>query len=204
MSLTPYVQLIGKNANNRDVTLSFSLDELPANEAEWIAKAKEQGFPVDEAKTRGNIVVGQHYGFHGLIRAYDFLDDVLLAKKALDVVDVMPFRNTPPRSVLRKFFTSKLFPGTVYFHPERLNFYTNPDDPSAFGLLVDTRRVHDETLRNGAEWVSWPYPMMKYVDWEAYAAEVNEMPGILITQDEDGRYWMVTYDHPVAYTRTLR
>lgn len=65
---TPSTQLIGKNTNNRDITIRCDINDLPADVDEWIVKAKEEGLPVDEDKTRAaGVVVGNHYGFAGLI-----------------------------------------------------------------------------------------------------------------------------------------
>lgn len=88
--LTPSVDLIGKNANNRDVSIRFEIHEIPATDAEWIRAALERDLPVDEEKTQGNIVVGQHKGFAGLIKSYDSLERVLHVRNLL-----MPYLDDP-------------------------------------------------------------------------------------------------------------
>lgn len=87
---TPSVELAGKNANNRDLSIRFDIHDIPESDAAWIQAAVEQGLAVDEEKTIGNIIVGQHGGFAGLIKSYDSLNDVLRAREI-----VMPYLGTP-------------------------------------------------------------------------------------------------------------
>lgn len=82
---TPSVQLIGKNANNRDVTIRCDINDLPADVEEWIRKAEEEGLPVDAEKTRAaGVVVGNHNGFAGLIAYLAPLEQVHQAARVVN------------------------------------------------------------------------------------------------------------------------
>lgn len=85
---TPSTQLIGKNANSRDVTIRCEINDLPADVEEWIAKAQAEGQPVDAEKTRAaGVVVGNHNGFGGLIAYLTPLEQVHQAARLVNYAD---------------------------------------------------------------------------------------------------------------------
>lgn len=89
MTRLPSVELVGKNANNRDVSIRFDIDHMPVDDEQWLAAAHERGLAVDESKTRGNIIVGQHNGFGGFLKSYDTLQDAVAAREVVLTADLI-------------------------------------------------------------------------------------------------------------------
>lgn len=83
----PSVELVGKNANGRDVTIRVDIDHLPTTDEQWYEMAVAAGLPADLDKSRGNIVVGNHNGFGGSIKSFDTLDHVLRAAQYVREID---------------------------------------------------------------------------------------------------------------------
>ena len=99
----PEVELVGKQANGRDVSgVRFQLGNLPRNTEEWFETVTERGIKnADFEQSSNNITVGQHYGFGCNLKSGDSLE------KVLAIAEFLPrmLENDIPMNVVKAYLT---------------------------------------------------------------------------------------------------
>lgn len=99
----PEVELVGKQANGRDVSgVRFQLGNLPRNAEEWFETVTERGIKnADFEQSNNNITVGQHYGFGCNLKSGDSLE------KVLAIAEFLPrmLENNIPMNVVKAYLT---------------------------------------------------------------------------------------------------